>query len=54
MEEILDNYSLRRVLSKNVHNYALTNFTWESKAKKIVEIYNWVLNKVNDKPIFGI
>ena len=37
-------------LGQSAHQYAMTHLTWDAKARKIVEIYKWVLGQRSDRP----
>ncbi len=34
------------------HNHAMTYYSWDAKARKTIEIYNWILGRSSGKPDF--
>jgi glycosyltransferase involved in cell wall biosynthesis len=39
-------------LGNAANRYALAEYSWEAKARKILEVYRWVLGRRGDKPTF--
>jgi glycosyltransferase involved in cell wall biosynthesis len=41
-------------LSKNAQLHVRRHFTWQAKAKQVLEVYNWVLGRREEKPHWGM
>lgn len=41
-------------MSLRAREHALHYFTWEAKARQVLEVYNWVLGRRAEKPDFGM
>jgi len=41
-----------RALGAAARDHALRSYTWDTKARQIVEVYQWVLRQRADKPAF--
>ncbi len=52
LEGIVADSSALPALSQNGKNRVQKNFTWNAKAEQIICIYDWVMNRTQDKPIF--
>ena len=50
MERLADDASLRLSMSKAAYNRAAQYLSWDAKARKIVDIYRWVLDQRLSKP----
>ena len=50
LESLAEDHSLRDRLGRAARERILQHFTWEGKARKIVEVYRWVLGLRSDKP----
>lgn len=53
LEGYVDDRSKRLRHAKAAHDRAVDTFAWDEKAKKIVEIYQWVMGRRSQKPRFG-
>jgi glycosyltransferase involved in cell wall biosynthesis len=49
---LVENPARVKALGTAARDYALRCYSWEAKAKKIVEIYRWVLHQQAEKPAF--
>lgn len=54
MEKLAADPARRRRLSGVAMAYALREYSWDAKARKTVEVYEWVLGRRKDKPEFGL
>ena len=54
MEKLASDPAGRRRLSDVAMEYALREYSWDAKARKMVEVYEWVLGRRNEKPEFGL
>jgi glycosyltransferase involved in cell wall biosynthesis len=52
MEHLARDTGWRQSLGASARQYALDEYSWDAKAKKMVEIYRWVLGDRPDKPHF--
>ncbi len=50
LEEIAADPAVLTNLGKAAQTRAVTQFTWEAKARQILDIYDWVTGKRSDKP----
>ena len=54
--EALEKYAADRDLrmrhGRAAHRRALDHFSWDAKAKKTLEVYEWALGRRKDKPVF--
>jgi len=48
---VVDRSRIRR-LGANAHHHAMTYYTWEQKARKTLETYEWVLGQRESRPVF--
>lgn len=39
-------------LGMAAHQHAIAHYTWDAKAKTVFEIYRWILDETNVKPVF--
>jgi glycosyltransferase involved in cell wall biosynthesis len=39
-------------LGAAAHKHAMTHYSWDAKAQKTVEVYEWILGRSNQKPNF--
>lgn len=53
LERYVDDRELRRRHSQAAYNRAIEHFSWESKARKLVEIYEWATGRRSLRPRFG-
>jgi glycosyltransferase involved in cell wall biosynthesis len=53
LERYVDDVELRRRHSAAAYARAIEHFSWDSKARKIVEVYEWVTGKRSRRPRFG-
>lgn len=51
LENLVDNPALITKLADNAHKHVMNYYSWEQKAKKTLEVYNWVLGQ-REKPMF--
>ena len=52
LEDLVRHPDRTRQLGLAAHKHAIRYYTWERKARKTVEIYNWVLGRQSEKPNF--
>jgi glycosyltransferase involved in cell wall biosynthesis len=52
LEYLVRNPECVERLGAAAHQHAMTHYSWDTKAKKTVEIYNWVLGRSQRKPNF--
>jgi glycosyltransferase involved in cell wall biosynthesis len=52
MERLAQDGEMRRRLGCAAHEYALREYSWDAKARKIVEVYRWALGQRAEKPVF--
>ncbi len=52
MEALVQNPQQVIELGEAAHNFTKTYYAWDTKAKKTLEIYNWVLGRQQEKPNF--
>ena len=52
LEILVADSSLRDHLGKAAQEHVSAHFDWDVRARKIVEVYKWVLDKRNEKPDF--
>lgn len=52
IQEICRNPRQIPALSQNARNRALALFTWDAKALQVMQIYDWVLGRREEKPVF--
>jgi glycosyltransferase involved in cell wall biosynthesis len=43
-----------RAMGRRAQDYVYRNFTWDAKARQVLEVYRWVLRQRADKPDFGM
>lgn len=48
---VSDNLRLKE-LSNNAYNHVMTFYAWQAKAKKSLQVYDWVLGNSSKKPVF--
>ncbi len=46
--------SLVETLARAAQRRAATNFTWDAKARQVLEVYRWVTGQRPDRPDFGV
>ena len=44
----------RLALGRAARERIRAQFTWEAKARQVLEVYRWVLGQRSDKPDFGV
>jgi glycosyltransferase involved in cell wall biosynthesis len=54
LERLAEDPALRHRLGEAARQRASDYFTWESKARSIIEIYRWVLGQRPDKPVWEL
>lgn len=42
----------RRRLGEAAHKHAPEHFTWDAKARKMIEVYDWVTGRRSQRPVF--
>jgi glycosyltransferase involved in cell wall biosynthesis len=52
LEEIVANPRELAALSKNARNRVNTHFTWGVKARQVLQVYNWLKDRAQEKPRF--
>lgn len=52
LEKLVQNPQRVRDLGEKAYEHAVSHYSWDAKARKNVEIYNWALNKNSRKPNF--
>ncbi|HEY8668540.1 MAG TPA: glycosyltransferase family 4 protein [Tepidisphaeraceae bacterium] len=52
MEALADDFPRRQRLGAAAHRYALDYYSWDAKARQVMEVYQWVLGRRPDKPDF--
>ena len=52
LERLVENPELVRTMGDKAHEHALAHYSWDAKAQKTVEIYEWVLGRRSLKPDF--
>jgi glycosyltransferase involved in cell wall biosynthesis len=53
LERYVDDRELRLRHSRAAYARAIEHFAWDAKARKIVEVYEWVTGRRSHKPVFG-
>ncbi len=53
LERYVGDAELRRKHSRAAYDRAIEHFSWDAKARKTLEIYEWVLGQRSIKPSFG-
>lgn len=43
-----------RAMGQRAQDYVYRNFTWDAKARQVLEVYRWALHERQDKPDFGM
>lgn len=54
LENYVDDRPLRLRHAKAAYRRAMDHFSWDAKAAKIMEVYEWVLGKRSLRPRFGV
>lgn len=54
LERYVDDRQLRMRHAQAAYVRAIEHFTWDAKAKKVFEVYEWVTGRRSDKPRFGV
>jgi len=54
VETVLEEPQQVRVKGALARQRVIEKFTWQAKAKQMLEVYQWVLNQREDKPNFGM
>jgi glycosyltransferase involved in cell wall biosynthesis len=54
LEELARDPEKRARIAAAGRHYAKTNLTWDAKADRIVEVYEWILGRRVKKPNFDI
>ena len=52
LEALVDDYDRVIRMGINGRQYTETFYSWDAKAKKTVEVYDWVLGRREEKPNF--
>ena len=50
LEKIADNPDILPKMGEASRQYVQDKFTWDQKAKQVVQVYDWVLGKRKDRP----
>lgn len=50
LEKIVDNPNILPKMGETSRQYIEDNFTWNQKAKQVMQVYDWVLGKRKDRP----
>lgn len=53
LERYVDDAALRKRHGEAAYQRAIEHFSWDSKARKVREVYDWVTGKRSRKPVFG-
>jgi glycosyltransferase involved in cell wall biosynthesis len=53
LERYVDDRELRLRHSRAAYQRAIQHFTWDAKAQKVLEVYEWVTGQRSFKPVFG-
>jgi glycosyltransferase involved in cell wall biosynthesis len=53
LERYVDDRELRLRHARAAYERAMSVFSWDSKAAKILEVYEWVTGRRAQKPRFG-
>jgi glycosyltransferase involved in cell wall biosynthesis len=52
LEFLVENPDRARALGMAAHEHAMAHYTWDAKARKTVEVYEWLLGRRSTKPDF--
>lgn len=52
LEALVSDMPRVRALGANAHRHAMTYYTWDRKAKKTLDTYEWVLGRRESRPVF--
>ena len=52
VEALCENPAQITHISECARNHVYKHFTWGAKAKQVKQVYDWVLNRQRDKPVF--
>jgi len=52
LEQLVTDRDRVEHLGLAAHHHAMTNYSWDAKAKMVLEIYNWVTGRQEVKPNF--
>lgn len=52
LEALVQDPERVQMLGENAYHHALTLYSWDAKARKNLQVYDWVLGRRNDKPDF--
>jgi glycosyltransferase involved in cell wall biosynthesis len=50
MEGLVEAREHREALGRAAARYALGEYSWDAKARKLMDVYRWVLGEVTEKP----
>lgn len=53
LERYVDDRELRRRHSRAAYAHAIEHFAWDAKAKKVLQVYEWVTGRRSLRPRFG-
>src|SRR6185295_16622813 len=53
LERYVDDRELRLRHSRAAYARAIQHFAWDAKARKVMEVYEWVMGRRSFKPSFG-
>jgi len=53
LERYVDDRELRLRHSRSAYQRAIQHFAWDAKARKVLEVYEWVTGRRSSKPVFG-
>jgi glycosyltransferase involved in cell wall biosynthesis len=54
LERYVDDRPLRMRHAQAAYARAIEHFTWDAKANKVMEVYEWVTGRRSEKPRFGV
>ncbi len=54
LQNVVEHPELIEQKSGSARQRAMSQFTWDVKAKQVIEVYKWVLGQRSDKPFWGM